>query len=545
MMGIFDRFVKPMSRWAMGVVLCAALGGTLLPPAALAQGADTPVGFDIPAQPLGTALNSLAVQANLQIFFQQEPVAGLQAAAVQGTMTPKQALQALLAGTTLGFTQNSDGTLVVGPKARVVSRQHPRKANPVANVNTAPAAAPPAAAPPPPQSVLESEGPWMLRARALYLAPYNKSDAFDVPGLPPSLVPQNGARSNDRWTPEIDAEYFFSSHWSSELAITFGQVHDLLLQSPAVGSGSGTAGTFRVMPDFLTLKYGFLPESAFRPYVGVGLNVTSLYTVHAAPFGLSKTTVGPAAQAGFDIRLSHHWSLNADVKWARSRPEVEFEGGDIGHLKMDPLLFGIGIGYRFGGSPPLAAPVGVAAPAAPPPPLDSDGDGVPDSIDRCPNTPHGVAVDASGCPLDSDHDGVPDYLDECPGTPAGLKVDARGCEIEELVLIGVNFETNSAKLTAESFAVLDRVVAVLRLRPNATTEIHGYTDSRGPDAYNLKLSEQRAAAVVQYLAEHGIAGPHLSARGFGKANPIASNDTAEGRAKNRRVTLEFSKPVPR
>jgi outer membrane protein len=332
MMGIFDRFVKPMSRRAMGVVLCGAIGGTMLPPAALGQGADTPVGFDIPAQPLGTALNNLAVQANLQIFFEQEPVAGLQAAAIQGTMTPKQALQALLAGTTLGFTQNSDGTLVVAPKARVVSRQHSRKAGPVANVNTAPAAAPPAAEPPPPRSVLESEGPWLLRARALYLAPYNKS--------------------NDRWTPEIDAEYFFSSHWSSELAIAFGQVHDLLLQSPAVGGGSGNAGTFRVMPDFLTLKYGFLPESAFRPYVGIGLNVTSLYAVHAAPFGLSKTTVGPAAQAGFDIRLSNHWSLNADVKWARSRPEVEFEGADIGHLKMDPLLFGVGIGYRFGGSPP-------------------------------------------------------------------------------------------------------------------------------------------------------------------------------------------------
>jgi OOP family OmpA-OmpF porin len=186
-----------------------------------------------------------------------------------------------------------------------------------------------------------------------------------------------------------------------------------------------------------------------------------------------------------------------------------------------------------------------AAPAAPPAPRDSDGDGVPDSIDRCPNTPRGVAVDGDGCPLDSDHDGVPDYLDQCPGTPAGLKVDDRGCEIEELVLTGVNFETNSAKLTADSFAVLDKVVDVLRLRPNAKTEIHGYTDSRGPEAYNLKLSERRAAAVVQYLAEHGIAGPHLSARGFGKANPVATNDTAEGRAQNRRVTVEFSKPVLR
>ena len=280
------------------------------------------------------------------------------------------------------------------------------------------------------------------------------------------------------------------------------------------------------MPDFLTLKYGFLPESVFRPYLGLGLNVTSIYTVHTAPFGLSKTTVGPAAQAGFDIRLSKHWSLNADVKWARSRPEVEFEDASIGHMKLDPVLFGVGIGYRFGGSPAAAAVI-PAAPAAPPAPLDSDGDGVPDSIDRCPNTPHGVAVDASGCPLDSDHDGVPDYLDECPGTPAGLKVDARGCEIEELVLIGVNFETNSAKLTAESFAVLDKVVAVLRMRPNATTEIHGYTDSRGPDAYNLKLSERRVARAAAFLVEHGVPASSIDIKAEGEEKQLSKDEVKD------------------
>ena len=383
----------------------------------------------------------------------------------------------------------------------------------------------------------------MLRARALYLAPHNQSDAFEVPGLPPSLVPQDGARSNDRWAPELDAEYFFTSHWSAELAVNFPQVHDLLLRSPALGAGSGTVGGFRLSPDFLTIKYGFLPEQTFRPYVGIGVNVTSIYAQHAAPFTLSKTTGGPAAQAGFDIRLSKHWSLNADVKWARSRPVVDFDGQSVGRLKLDPLLFGVGIGYRFGGSP-APAPMMVAR-APPPSPVDSDGDGVPDSIDHCPNTPRGVAVDASGCPLDSDNDGVPDYLDKCPGTPAGLKVDANGCEIEELVLTGVTFETASAKLTPESSGQLDKVVAMLRLRPNSKTEIHGYTDSRGSDAYNQKLSERRASSVVEYFVEHGITGPGLSARGFGKANPVAGNESAEGRAQNPRVTVQFSKPASR
>jgi outer membrane protein OmpA-like peptidoglycan-associated protein len=86
-----------------------------------------------------------------------------------------------------------------------------------------------------------------------------------------------------------------------------------------------------------------------------------------------------------------------------------------------------------------------------------------------------------------------------------LKVDARGCEIEELVLTDVTFETASAQLTKESSTVLNNVVEVLRQRPNGTSEIHGYTDNRGTDGYNQKLSERRAAAVVGYLVEQGIA----------------------------------------
>jgi OOP family OmpA-OmpF porin len=192
--------------------------------------------------------------------------------------------------------------------------------------------------------------------------------------------------------------------------------------------------------------------------------------------------------------------------------------------------------------PPAAAPAPVVAP---PPPPDSDGDGVPDSLDQCPNTPRGVQVDATGCPLDSDHDGVPDYLDKCPGTPPGLKVDAQGCEIEEMILRGVNFKTNSADLEPDSAEILDGVAAVMVQRPNSKAEIHGYTDSRGSDTYNVKLSERRAAAVVAYLVAHGIPSDNLRSIGFGKDNPIASNDTVEGRAQNRRVTVQFSRPVRR
>ena len=455
-------------------------------------------------------------------------------------MTGKEALEQLLAHSPLTFTQNADGTIVVSPKVRKAHRASANKP-PVAAAQPpveSPAAPP---APAPVQSALEREGPWIVRARAVYVDPQNLSPAFAIPGVP-DPVPVDGARSNQRFEGEIDGEYFFSSHWSTELAVGIPHAHELSLS----GAG-GNIGNYRLSPNFLTVKYGFLPESALRPYLGVGVNVLGFYDQNLGPYRLSKVTAGPAAQGGFDIRLSDHWSLNADVKWAYARPNVELQDESLARLKFDPVFVGVGIGYRFGGSAPAPTPKPAAqpAPVSEAPPEDSDGDGVPDSIDQCPNTPPGVKVDGRGCPLDSDHDGVPDYLDQCPGTPPGLKVDANGCEIEELVLKGVNFETASATLTAESSSVLDQVIEVLRQRPKARAAIHGYTDNRGSDVFNQRLSERRAKAVADYFVAHGISADELSSKGFGKASPVAPNDTPDGRAQNRRVTIEFSRPVPR
>jgi OOP family OmpA-OmpF porin len=175
--------------------------------------------------------------------------------------------------------------------------------------------------------------------------------------------------------------------------------------------------------------------------------------------------------------------------------------------------------------------------------LDSDGDGVVDRLDRCPGTPAGAKVDANGCELDSDGDGVVDRLDQCPGTPHGTKVDARGCEIEAIVLRGVNFDFDSSHLTTASEKVLDEVVALLKLRAGSMAVIGGHTDGRGKKAYNQKLSERRATAVVDYLVAHGVPAASLRAKGYGATQPIASNDTEDGRAQNRRVTLEFTTNV--
>jgi outer membrane protein OmpA-like peptidoglycan-associated protein len=187
-------------------------------------------------------------------------------------------------------------------------------------------------------------------------------------------------------------------------------------------------------------------------------------------------------------------------------------------------------------------------------PRDSDGDGVLDDDDRCPDTPRGTKVDDRGCPRDSDGDGVLDGDDRCPDSPRGARVDARGCTIpeppappppapifekgkESLVLEGVNFETNSATLTAASKPALDRVARSLNDWPDVRVEVGGHTDSAGGEAHNLRLSEARARSVRDYLAGQGVDPDRLRAKGYGESRPIADNATAAGRAKNRRVEL--------
>lgn len=176
---------------------------------------------------------------------------------------------------------------------------------------------------------------------------------------------------------------------------------------------------------------------------------------------------------------------------------------------------------------------------------DSDGDGVADSKDACRNTPHGALVDSRGCPMDSDGDGVYDGIDRCPNTPRGTEVDAKGCPkkkiFEEgkksLVLEGVNFEFDSAKLTSDSYETLDRVAASLKEWSEIEVEVGGHTDSEGDDEYNRKLSQERAQAVRDYLVSKGVSSSRLTAKGYGESHPVADNGTAEGRAKNRRVEL--------
>jgi outer membrane protein OmpA-like peptidoglycan-associated protein len=181
---------------------------------------------------------------------------------------------------------------------------------------------------------------------------------------------------------------------------------------------------------------------------------------------------------------------------------------------------------------------------------DGDNDGVLGSQDQCPDEPEDIDgfQDDDGCPdEDDDGDGRPDVIDACPREPETLNgfQDDDGCpdeippQVAELtgVIPAIQFRAGTATLQRSSFAVLDRVVALLKAHPAVRLHISGHTDDRGVAGANVLLSRSRAEAVRRYLIDKGIAADRLEATGHGAERPIADNKTAGGRAKNRRIEL--------
>lgn len=182
-------------------------------------------------------------------------------------------------------------------------------------------------------------------------------------------------------------------------------------------------------------------------------------------------------------------------------------------------------------------------------PKDSDNDGVADFRDRCPmNTPLEISrgVNKMGCPKDSDQDGIPDFRDRCLGTPFGAKVDKHGCQevkrvIKQILGADVLFKFDKYSLVDAGKEVLARIATDIKTQlPYVhSIVISGYTDSIGSQAYNQTLSEQRASAVATFLEEQGIPIAKVQSVGYGETQPIASNSTKQGRAKNRRVEISI------
>jgi outer membrane protein len=181
------------------------------------------------------------------------------------------------------------------------------------------------------------EGPFMVRLRALYISPANKSDAAGA-------LPADAIHVNSKWAPDIDLEWFFDKNWSSELLLTVPQKHTVSVQGTDIG-------TFKHLPPTLTVKYNFLPDGTFRPYLGLGVNLTFISDVNLADgaLKLDSTSVGGAAQAGFDVKIDEHWFGSVDAKYVMIKSDVKdaASGAKVTTVKVDPWLLGVGFGYRF------------------------------------------------------------------------------------------------------------------------------------------------------------------------------------------------------
>jgi OOP family OmpA-OmpF porin len=210
---------------------------------------------------------------------------------------------------------------------------------------------------------------------------------------------------------------------------------------------------------------------------------------------------------------------------------------------------------------------------------DSDGDGVMDGADKCPNTPAGTMVDSMGCDNDADNDGIANANDSCPNTPAGVRVNSRGCElkdddmdgvlnqndlcpntakgvkvddkgcmakaiIEKTVRLNALFDNNSAFVKNPNSAKFADFAAFMKANPNAVATIEGHTSVVGSAAYNQSLSERRAANVREVLVEvHGAPGDRIDLIGYGESRPLNTALTAAAHAENRRVVAVITAEV--
>jgi OOP family OmpA-OmpF porin len=323
---------------------------------------------------------------------------------------------------------------------------------------------------------------------------YDDTGAWYVSALGQYTLLDDKRVSKDNLGFQIGLGYDFAPHLAGEVALSSGSFHV---------KGSGASEKLRTAS--FDVLYKIPPvTSIFRPYVLIGAGgisddigqVARDNSEWLAEGGLGVLT-SLGNQSG-STRLQLRTEAKYRYEFVRNTPGIPNNPGDV--------VFGVGLQLMFGAPTPLPPPVVRALPPPPPEPTPP------------PPPP-------------------PPEPEPCHA-PAGFQVDANCRIIEQnLVVRAVDFEFNSMRLTEPARETLDEVGAALQKQPDMQVEIQGYTDSIGTDAYNLNLSQKRAEAVKAYLVSKGLSDSSLTAKGYGKADPIASNATKEGRAQNRRVAF--------
>ncbi len=285
--------------------------------------------------------------------------------------------------------------------------------------------------------------------------------------------------------PVAAIEYRLGQNWAVELTYSGGEA-DAVDGSQEVDIDSWHAG----------MLYYFSPQEALQPYFGFAAGEV----VRGFDKGDAANTQANMG-AGFRYYFTDHWNWRADTRWLHNFND-----------SINDVAVSLGISYSFAALPSRAKAMEKAA------------------------TPV-VATVVS----DSDGDGVADDMDDCPNTPAGARLDSRGCKLAVTqvasIKLKVNFAFDSDQVQEHYFADLQGLADFLKRFDDIHVDIEGHTDSAGPESYNQNLSQRRANAVRELLInEYGVPAYRLEAKGYGESRPVATNDSEEGRAENRRGT---------
>ncbi len=387
--------------------------------------------------------------------------------------------------------------------------------------------------------------------------------------VPDNLVVHGGTdfQLDDSWTLGAKAGYILPFKWlAAELEYAYLADHDI--DEP----GTGYFRAHNLMGNLL-FRY---PLGMIRPYIGAGIGWSRSELDSSIWGDEDANAFGWQGLAGINLEIIPNLSVDFGYRYFSSK-----YGLDHADTEIRDHIISVGFNYHFGGKAP-------APPPPPPPPeptkkkcpdtpsccivdhegcpidsdkdgvcdgcdkcpdtpeccvvdengcpKDSDKDGVCDGCDKCPDTPTCCVVDENGCPKDSDKDGVCDGCDKCPDTPEIAKVDKDGCPYMAIIRLTVQFDYDKAVVKPQYYANIKELADFLKKYPNLNATIEGHTCNIASAEYNLKLSQRRADAVKKVLIERENIDPkRLKSIGYGLTKPIASNDTEEGRVKNRRV----------
>ncbi len=306
----------------------------------------------------------------------------------------------------------------------------------------------------------------------------------------------------------IGLGYRFDSPWAIEL--TYQQADDDF-NAPLVGDTE-------IDLWHLSTLYNFKSKDNFQPFLSFG--------------------VGNADFDNDPMDSSDEFQFNAGVgvKWSLTkRVAIRGDLKVFDRITDDQIKAAatVGLHYAFGSKSEPAPQVVEDG--------DADNDGVMNSQDQCPGTAIGVEVDGKGCPKDDDGDGVYNYMDDCPGTTdRRAQIDAKGCyvnlESKVNVALNVEFDFDSSMPRDEHADEVQKVANFMHEYPRSNVVMEGHTDSIGAAEYNQDLSKRRASTIADMLVEKFDIDPgRVSSVGYGESQPVATNETEEGRQHNRRV----------